>query len=112
MKRDSAQLVTHLVFVIFLSLYSFMMNSVACPEGSMTRGYLLNLCIMMAFSVQRSSAGRELAVHLNLSSALERYYNTMHHIASHNKLTSTRARSGLYDTLACCRWVDQELNNI
>ena len=29
-----------LVRVIFRSLYSFMMNSVACPEGSMISGYL------------------------------------------------------------------------
>jgi hypothetical protein len=29
-----------LVLVIFRSLYSFMMNSVACPEGSMISGYL------------------------------------------------------------------------
>ena len=50
-----------------------MMNSVAWPDGSMTNGYLLNLFIMMAFSVHKSSAGKELAVHLNLSSALDKY---------------------------------------
>lgn len=34
---------------------------------------LLNLLSMMAFSVQRSSAGRELACQRSLSSALDRY---------------------------------------
>ena len=63
----------HLVLVIFLSLYSFMMNSVACPDGSTMRGYLLNLFIMMAFSVHRSSVGRAFACHLRRSSAFERY---------------------------------------
>lgn len=58
---------------MLFSLYSFMRNSVACPEGSMTRGYLLNLFNMMAFSVHKSSAGKVLAVHLALSSALDRY---------------------------------------
>ena len=65
-----------LVLVIFLSLYSFIINSVACPEGSIINGYLLNLFNMIAFSVHRSSAGRVLACHLSLSSALDRYWNT------------------------------------
>ena len=64
---------SYLVFLIPFSLYSFMRNSVAWPDGSMTRGYLLNLFSMMAFSVHRSSAGRVLAVHLARSSAFDRY---------------------------------------
>lgn len=35
--------------------------------------HLLNLLSMMAFSVQRSSAGRELACQRRRSSALDRY---------------------------------------
>lgn len=35
--------------------------------------YLLNLLSIIAFSVQRSSAGRELACQRSLSSALDRY---------------------------------------
>lgn len=97
-----------LVLVILRSLYSFIINSVAWPDGSMISGYLvrvklklrtnqkihtlsyrntwktitmpedrvtdlLNLLSMMAFSVQRSSAGRELACQRSLSSALDRY---------------------------------------
>jgi hypothetical protein len=64
----------HLVFVILRPLYSFMMNSVAWPDGSIINGYLLNLFNMMAFSVQRSSEGRALACHASLSSAVDRYY--------------------------------------
>lgn len=78
-----------------------MMNSVAWPDGSIISGYLhrmtiqlsrdqegilkslnvtvldetdlLNLLSIIAFSVQRSSAGRELACQRSLSSALDRY---------------------------------------
>lgn len=76
------------------------MNSVAWPDGSMISGYLhrtmvkssqrqegkfyvkmpggrgtdlLNLLSIIAFSVQRSSAGRELACQRSRSSALDRY---------------------------------------
>ena len=69
---------TYLVLVIFLSLYSLQINVVACPDGSMIRGYLLNLFNMIAFSVHRSSAGRASACQRRRSSALDRYWNQTH----------------------------------
>ena len=47
-------------------------HSVACPDESTTRGYLLNLLIMIASSVHKSSAGKALANHLSHSSACAR----------------------------------------
>jgi hypothetical protein len=85
-----------LVLVIFLSLNSFMMYSVACPEGSMIRGYRLNLFSMIAFSVHRSSDGKALACHLRRSSGFDKY--------------SVLAMSGLYCIAASVRCWHQVLN--
>ena len=63
----------YLVFVILRALYSFIMNSVACPDGSIINGYRLNLFNMIAFSVQRSSVGSAFACQASLSSAVDRY---------------------------------------
>ena len=46
------------------------MNSVACPAGSIIKGYLLNLCKMVAFSKQILSLGNLQFCHVALSLAL------------------------------------------
>mmetsp|Transcript_24250 Transcript_24250/g.59858 ORF Transcript_24250/g.59858 Transcript_24250/m.59858 type:complete len:260 (+) Transcript_24250:2700-3479(+) len=60
------------VFISRFSAYSLMMKFVACPDGSMMRGYRMNLLSTMAFSVERSSAGSALAVHCSRSDGLDR----------------------------------------
>ena len=70
------QFLSHLILVIVCSLYSLLINSVACLDGSMTSGYLLNLLIMIAFSVYKSSAGNALANHLSLLSAFDKLEET------------------------------------
>lgn len=57
----------------FLPEREDVMNYKACPDGSMMRGYLLNLLRIMAFSVQRSSEGNLLDFQMSLSLALDRY---------------------------------------
>jgi len=54
------------VFIMFFSPCSASRNSVAYPLGSTINGYLLNLCKIMAFSMQRLSTGKLCACHSNL----------------------------------------------
>ena len=97
--------ITYLVLVIFLSLYSLQMKVVAWPEGSIIRGYLLNLFNMMAFSVQRSSAGRALACHLRRSSAFDRYWNiTQYAISTVQSLYKTVHYSTDLDITVMLLW--------
>ena len=70
---EQMQFLSHLILVIVCSLYSLLINSVACLDGSTKCECLLNLSIMIAFSVQKSSAGNALANHLSLSSVLDKY---------------------------------------
>ena len=108
--------------MIFLSLYSLQMKVVACPDGSIMRGYLLNLFNMIAFSVQRSSAGRASACQRRRSSALDRYWKQMHegicdfvlcYYKSHDITKPTkwvcaqwRLRSS--ESLLCAQWVAKD----
>ncbi len=50
-----------------LSLINEVKYSMACPEGSMIKGYLWYLFMIMAFSVHRSSEGSLWDLHINLS---------------------------------------------
>jgi hypothetical protein len=43
------------------------------PEGSMIRGYRLNRDMMIAFSVHKSSTGREQPFHARRSEAVDKY---------------------------------------
>jgi hypothetical protein len=47
-------------------------NSIACPDGSIIKGYLLNLLSMIAFYVQRSSDGNLCPFQISLSPALDK----------------------------------------
>ena len=58
----------NVVILNFLAL-NVLINSVACPAGSIIKGYLLNLCNMVAFSKQILSLGNLQFCHMALSFA-------------------------------------------
>ena len=67
---------SYLVLVIFCSLYLSIIKTqwlVLMDQQQVDNYLLLNLLIMIAFSVHKSSAGNALANHLSLSSALDKY---------------------------------------
>ena len=79
------------------------MNSVACPEGSITNAYLLNRFNIIAFSVHKSSAGNALTVQRSRSSAFDKYYDDRALIRIQSCViiqTSDLAKSCLKETLA------------